>query len=99
MSDNDIEKILEKSKSENVEILEGNTSFKNKEDKHFHWVRILFIWVASIILMVMGGIMAWHFIAPTKWRWLSEQEIVNLKNMAVTGILGAVLGKFGNKIM
>lgn len=43
--------------------------------------------------------MAFHFVAPTEWRWLSEGEIINLKNMAVTGILGAVLGKFGNKIM
>lgn len=99
MKDNDIEEILKKSKNKDAETLEKHTGFKNKEDRHFHWVRILFIWVSSLTLMIIGLIMAFHFVAPTKYRWLSEGEIVNLKNMAVTGILGAVLGKFGNKIM
>lgn len=96
---NDIEELLAKSIREDAKILEENTSFKNKEDKHFHWVRIVFIWVASSVLIIVGLVMVWHLIAPDGYRWLTPEETINLKNMAVTGILGAVLGKFGNKLM
>lgn len=97
--ENRVDILLEKSKKENAKILEGSTCFKDKEDKHFHWVRVMLIWSLSLILLIMGGVMAWHLIGPSEYRWLTKQETAELKNMAVTGILGVVLGRFGNKLM
>lgn len=93
-----IDEILAQSQNKDAKELEEKTSFKKKEDKHFHWVRIGFIWVFSGILLIIAIVMAWHFVAPTEYRWLSEAEIIELKNMATTGVLGVVLGKFGTKL-
>lgn len=76
---NDIDDILVKSKNKDAKELEEKTSFKKKEDKHFHWIRIGFIWVSSAMLLIIEVIMVWHLVAPIEMRWLSEQEIMNLK--------------------
>lgn len=95
---NNIDELVEKSKNENITEIEHSVKFRTSENKHFHWLRIIFIWVSGLVLIAMGLIMAWHFVASEQWRWLSESEITNLKNMATTGVLGAVLGRFGNKL-
>lgn len=94
----DIDELLEKSKSKNIALVENSINFKRIENQHFHLLRLIFIWVSGLTLIAMGLIMAWHFVASEEYRWLSEVEITNLKNMATTGILGAVLGRFGNKL-
>lgn len=97
MSSN-IDELVEKSKIKDITEIENSVEFKTSENKHFHWLRIIFIWTSGLVLIATGLIMAWHFVAPEKWRWLSEAEITNLKNMATTGILAAVLGKFSNRL-
>lgn len=94
-----IDELVEKSKKEDITEIENSVKFKTSENKHFHWLRIIFIWVSGLLLIAVGIVMAWHFVAPDKYRWLSEVEISNLKSMATTGILAAVLGKFGNKLI
>ncbi len=95
---NNIDKLLEKSKIEDIIHIENSTAYKQSENKHFHRLRIIFIWVSGITLITIGVVIVWHLIGCKEYRWLSDIEITDLKNMATTGILGAVLGKFGNKL-
>lgn len=87
--------ILKPSKLSQEELKE---LFKSREDKTFHWVKILLIYVFGLYIIIMSGVVLFHLLAPLKWRWLSETEVASLEKMFVTGIGAALLGKFGNKL-
>ena len=72
--------------------------FESREDKTFHWVKIVLICVFGLYVIVMSGVVLFHLLAPVKCRWLSEQEVTSLEKMFATGIGAALLGKFGNKL-
>lgn len=67
--------------------------------KHLHWVKITFIWLIFGCVIITRVVVILHLIFPESCRWLPKDEIMNLKSMLVSGIGGAILTKFGNKIV
>lgn len=81
------------------EILTPDEKRNNREKNQFHWAKVIFIWVLAICGMFVLITVALHLILPNKWRWLDTNEITYLKGLFASGIGGAILAKFGNKLI
>lgn len=53
MSSN-IDELVKKSKIKDITEIENSVEFKTSENKHFHWLRIIFIWTSGLVLIVTG---------------------------------------------
>ncbi len=80
-------------------VLSPDEDRANKENKHYHMVKIFFIWSFAVGIFILVGTILLHMIFPQKWRWLPENEIVMLQHTASIGIVSAFLGRFGNKMI
>lgn len=81
------------------EILNPDKKRDDREKNQFHWVKIVFIWVLAICIIIIAIVLVLHLILPTERRWLSQDEVMTLKSIFVSGVGGAILGKFGNKLI
>lgn len=86
------------SQASSFSIREQEQLFNRNENKAFHIVKIVLISIFGLYVIILSGILLFHLLAPSNWRWLPQQEIASLEKMFVTGIGAALLGKFGNKI-
>ena len=81
------------------EILSPDSKRDESEKTHFHWLKIILIWVFGIFLIAVSFVVVFHLLAPQCLRWLEETEVASLEKMFVTGIGAALIGKFGNKLV
>lgn len=81
------------------EILTPDEKRNNREKNNFHLVKIGFIWVLAGSGMIVLITVVLHLILPNKCRWLDTNEITYLKGLFASGIGGAILAKFGNKLI
>jgi hypothetical protein len=81
-----------------VEILTPDEKRNNREKNHVHWAKLLFIWGLAMSALAILIVIVLHLLLPTSWRWLSTEDIAYLKGLFVSGIGGAILTKFGNKL-
>lgn len=81
------------------EILTPDEKRNNREKNNFHWAKIIFIWALAGSGMIVLITVLLHLILPNKCRWLDTNEITYLKGLFASGIGGAILAKFGNKLI
>lgn len=81
-----------------VEILTPDEKRNNREKNHVHWTKIVFIWGLAISALAILLVIVLHLLMPTPWRWLSVEDVAYLKGLFVSGMGGAILTKFGNKL-
>lgn len=81
------------------EILSPDGVRNESEKTHFHWLKIILIWVFGFFLITVSFVVIYHLLAPVWLRWLEEKEVASLEKMFVTGIGAALIGKFGNKLV
>lgn len=82
-----------------IEILTPDEKRNNREKNHVHWTRLLFIWGLAFSALAILLVIVLHLLIPTSWRWLSVDDVAYLKGLFFSGIGGAFLTKFGNKLV
>lgn len=70
-------------------------SKKNVVHNLFVW-SIRVIWAVVAFLFVIRSI---HFILPESWFWLNSDQIQSLDKFLFSGAVGAMLGKFGDRLL
>lgn len=55
---------------------------------NIHIAGLLVFWVFISVLLVMGLVLAWHLVAPEKWRFLNGDQRGDLE-MALLSALGS----------
>ena len=60
-------------------------------DWHVHYVLVLIIWSAGVMLFLMALAFVINFIGPDSWRFLDHDRFIELKNFLFTGATGAGL--------
>ena len=84
--------------SEAAEVASGN--YDENESKrsdqlrhHVHFIMLCGIWLLSALIGVSIFAVAWHYLLPERWEWLSETQLTAIKTFIFSG---AVTGA-GNK--
>lgn len=72
--------------------------FEKRENKFFHWVKVILISLFGLYVASASLVLVWHMLLPECLRWLSKEEVASLEKLFVTGIGAGLIGKFGNKL-
>ena len=62
-----------------------------KEEVWFYWVRVGFLIVSAFGSFSVVLVYMWHLIGPSSCRWLCENELTKLKELALTIIVGLLM--------
>lgn len=81
------------------DIFSPDQERNESEKQHFHNIKIFFLWSFMIGIAIIGFVILLHLILPEKCRWLPSNDIMNLKSILISGVGGAILTKFGNKLI
>lgn len=75
-----------------------NDGERGDKFKHtiFQIVRIG-LWVVGIIMLAIIIVLAWHFLTPKCWRWLSPDELHNLERILFSSVILSLAGKYFKK--
>lgn len=74
----------------------GYTKASHSTKRHFVRAVILVFWLLVSIAVIASVIFAWHFLAPPKWGFLSEQQLEKIQTMLFSGA-GVGLAGFVSK--
>lgn len=73
--------------------------FIEKSSKtNFHWAKIVLLWLFIGIVITIAIVVVLNMILPKGQRWLTIEEVTNLKSLLLSGIGGVIVGKFGEKL-
>lgn len=64
---------------------------------HFENIAIAALWAAAVAITVIGGIWLWHMAAPSRWRWLQNEDVSHLQSIMTAGLLVGVVGNHFRK--
>lgn len=81
------------------EVLTPDEKRKENEKKHIHLLSIGLLYILAFCAVVIALVVVSHLVLSEKHRWLTPIEIINLKSIFVSGVGGAILAKFGNKLV
>lgn len=62
-----------------------------KEERWFYFVRVGFLVVSSVLTFFVVVIYMWHLLGPSSYRWLCSDDLVKLKDLAITIIVGLLM--------
>lgn len=63
------------------------------EEKCLYWIRISFLIVSVVATFGIVGIYVWHLVAPLSYRWLLDNDLTKIKDLALTIITGIILSQ------
>ena len=87
---------LLKTREETELFEEENKRAKNKHRHRIFIGSLYFLWIVALIVIV---IRVYHFLAPTYLFWLDANQIQALDKLVFSGAIGALLGRYGNKLL
>jgi hypothetical protein len=64
----------------------------------FHSGIVWIVRATTGVVIAVGLIGAFHMVAPMCWRWLTEEQLKDLKEFLVSGIIGGAITKSVSKI-
>ena len=67
--------------------------FKN----NFEWMAIGGLWLGAVAVAAVGGVWLWHMAAPSRWRWLTGEDVSHLQSIMTAGLLVGVIGNHFKK--
>ena len=73
------------------EFEHGRRKMSYQEDVCLYWVRVAFLVLGSLLTFGVIFVFISHLIMPISWRWLDDSELVKLKDIAVTIIVGLLM--------
>lgn len=68
-----------------------DSRINTNEKKWQYQLRLGLSFFAVIMTVAIVGIFVFHMITPESWRWLSPEDLKNIRDLAVTIIVGLVL--------
>lgn len=74
---------------------EHTRSERFKDALHYGALSVLAI--AAIILVAGISVWGWHFLMPTRWRWLMPDQIDELHGMMSSALLAVFVREFSRK--
>lgn len=81
-----------KNPTENVDELDVKRKKRDyNEENWFFWVRMLFLLGASFVSFLIIFILFWNILMPVDWRWLCDDDLKTVKDIAVTIIVGLIM--------
>lgn len=84
--------VTQKNTTENLDELEIKRQKRSfSEENWLYWIRIGFMLLASCLSIVIIFTLFWHILVPREWRWLEENDIMLIKDIAITIIVGILL--------
>lgn len=81
------------------EVLTPDEKRKETEKTHIHWLSIVLLYVLVLCAVAIALVVVLHLVLPEKRRWLKSEEVISLKSIFISGAGGAILAKFGNKLV
>lgn len=82
-----------------MDVFTPDDERKENEKKHIHWLTIMLLYGLVVFAVIIAVVVLWHLVVPEYLRWLKPNEIISLKSIFVSGVGGAILAKFGNKLV
>jgi hypothetical protein len=58
-------------------------------------ILILFILCSFFSVGAVAVSRVFHYVAPNDWRWLSPDQLDDVDGMLSTGVIGALIAKYG----
>ena len=80
------------------DYLSGDVKRGEQQKNAVHVMFLVLLWIVVIILVVALLTRAAHLVVPVSWQWLSNEQIQSLDKYLTSGLLGIIIGKFGDKL-
>jgi hypothetical protein len=61
------------------------------EERWFFYVRMSFLFFASIGSAVCVSVFLFNLFAPQRWRWLNESDLSKISDLAITIVVGLIM--------
>ncbi len=111
MSENESLETYEEASEKTDEVYSSGNTLSDQEQKerfsehkrgesykqHIHIIIIIFMWLLGACFASMVLIRAWDFIAPDKWKWLTERQDHDLERIVFSGIILSFATKYFKK--
>lgn len=62
---------------------------------HVHLVMVCAIWAAAALVGFAVFSVAWHYLMPPQWEWLTDSQLNKLQTFLFSGFAGAIIGFCG----
>ena len=90
-----VDKIIqnESEDSDEISYKKKRRNMRFSEETWLHYARCFFLVVSVISTAGVVIIYSWHLVGPRQWRWLSADDLANLKGLAITIVTGLILSQ------
>ena len=58
---------------------------------HSGWIAVFGMYFAAFVITVTITLWFWHFLAPAKWCWISDEHLAKIQAVLFSGSAGALL--------
>lgn len=81
-----------KKSTENLDELDVKRKKRDyTEENWFFWVRMFFLLGSSVASFAIIFTLFWNILAPAENRWLFDEDIKRVKDLAITIIVGLIM--------
>ena len=63
-----------------------------------HWITMIALVIVFIVLVIVFLIRIGHFILPTDYKWLSDEQLQTIDKFLFSGALGGIVSKHAGKL-
>lgn len=80
------------------DFLSGDIKRGEQQKNAVHVMFLVLLWIVVVILISALLTRAAHLVLPLSWQWLSNDQIQGLDKYLTSGLIGIIIGKFGDKL-
>lgn len=80
------------------DFLSGDAKRGEQQKNAVHVMFLVLLWIVVVILVAALLTRAAHMVLPVSWQWLSNEQVQGLDKYLTSGLLGIIIGKFGDKL-
>lgn len=70
----------------------------DKREGHIHAILLLSLWVGSLLILAMFGVLVWNMSVATSCRFLTPEQMQTLQQFLFSGFIGGALTAAGRKL-
>jgi len=70
---------------------------EGKFDTHIHNIVIAFLYSVGFVMISLIVIRGIHFVAPIRWRWLTNDDCHQVERIIFSGAIVTVIGKLSSR--
>ena len=68
-----------------------------KLERTFFTIASIFIWVLSILLIILILIWFFHLVSPPCWKWLTNEDVQSIERILFASTILSLAGKYFSK--